>query len=205
MLIMGCATTKITAFRNPAYANKSFSTIVVFAQGMVLDAALEVERQVCAKIQPTPCVSGKNILPPIRQYSNEEVETILNNSRAQGILFVALIDDKSDTRYLGAISNSNSYGTANTTGTANFYGNNAYWNASTRGSVSTHTTMMPVYGFSRVAYGQIGLFDRESGDIVWRGDIKVEGQGALNVTDEAFIDSATSEITKELRAVQLVK
>ncbi len=205
LLVAGCATTKITAFRDPAFATKSFSSVVVFEQGMALDAALEVEKKVCAKIQPTPCVLGKNILPPIRQYTLEEVQFRLFNSKADGILFVALVGDKSDTRYLGAISNSTAYGFENTTGTVNFFGNSAYWNATTQSSVSSQTMTIPIYRFHRVAYGQIGLFDLETGNIVWRGEIKVEGKGAANITDSVFIDSATSKIAQELRTAQLIR
>ena len=172
---------------------------------MALDAAVEVEKQVCVKIQPTPCALGKTILPPIRQYSPEEVEMSLSNSKAQGILFIALVDDKSDTRYMGTMSNSNSYGTATTSGTANFYGNSAYWNSTTHGSMTTNTTTTAVYSHTRVAYGQLGLFDRASGRIVWKGEIKIEGKGAVNVTDSVFIDSATGKISEELRAAQLVR
>lgn len=118
LLVAGYATTKITAFRDPAFATKSFGSVVIFAQGMALDAALEVEKQVCAKIQPTHCVLGKNILPPIRQYTLEEVQYHILKSQADGILLVALVGDKSDTRYLGTFSNSTAYGYANTTGTA---------------------------------------------------------------------------------------
>ncbi len=46
LLLSGCATSKITAFRDLAFATKRFESIVVFAQGMALDGQVEVERQV---------------------------------------------------------------------------------------------------------------------------------------------------------------
>ena len=163
-ILPGCAHSEITAFRDLAFATKQFESIVVFAQGMTLDNAVEFERQLCEKVAPTPCVSGQSVLPPTRQYTAEEVQHYLAQSGADGVLFIGLVADQTDTRYMGTITSSSA------SGSINFYGNSAYW-SSTGQSAST-----PVYSSIRVAFGQLALFDRRSGDIAWRGEIKVTGK-----------------------------
>src|SRR4030042_471532 len=99
LFLTNCATSKVTAFRDPAYATKRFKAIVVFAEGIVLDAAVEVEQQVCKKVAPTPCVSGKTVLPPTRQYSANEAQKYLSRTGADGVLVIALTSDKSAKQY----------------------------------------------------------------------------------------------------------
>jgi hypothetical protein len=85
-----------------------------------------------------------------------------------------------------------------------FYGNNAFWSGTSYGSASGQSLSTPFYGFSRIAFYQLGLFDLASGDIAWRGEIRTEGKGAANVTNSVFIRSVTSEVANELKASGLI-
>ena len=116
---------------------------------MALDAAVEVERQICVKIAPTPCKSGKSVLPPTRQYTVDEAEKYLQASGADAVLIIALFADQADTGYAG---------------TMNFYLNSAYWNSTAYG----YSPSRPVPHNSRIAFGQLGLFDRPTGNTAWR-------------------------------------
>jgi hypothetical protein len=193
VVLPGCTTSTVTAFRDPAYETARFSRLAVFAHGMNLGAVVQVERQVCQKVAPTPCRSGRSILPPTREYSVEAAAQFLDRSGVDAVLVAALVSDQSETRYFGTITTS--------TATLNFYGNTALWT----GVASVRSVSTPTYGYSRVAFGQLGLFDRATGNIVWRGEIRVTGQGALSTTDDAFIGSATSQIAAELKAAGLVR
>ena len=84
------------------------------------------------------------------------------------------------------------------------YGNNAFWSGTSYGSASGQSLSTPFYGFSRIAFYQLGLFDLASGDIAWRGEIRTEGKGAANVTNSVFIRSVTSEVANELKASGLI-
>ena len=204
-LLYGCATSTITGFRDPDFPSKSFNSIVVFAHGMALEAAALVENQICDKITPTGCHSGESVLPPTRQYTPEEVKKYLTNSGADGVLIVALVGDRSETRYFGTVSNSTAFGNFSHSGSVNFYGNNALWGGRSVGTIASQTISTPIYGHSRTALGQLGLFDLGSGSIVWIGEISVKGKGLLNITDKAFIGSATTEIAQKLREYRLIR
>jgi hypothetical protein len=96
-------------------------------------------------------------------------------------------------------------GTEYSSGNINLYGNSALWNGTSNWSASGQSVSTPVYGYSRIAIGELALFDRVTGHIAWRGQIRVEGQGSANITDGVFIDSATSKIAKELKASRLIE
>lgn len=129
--LCACATSKVTAFRDPAYTAARFGSIAVFSQGTALDASVEVERQLCAKLSPTPCTMGKSILPPTRAYSADEALRHLEESGVDAVLITVLVSDQSDTRYFGTITTSTASASATTTGAINLYGNTAFWNGFT--------------------------------------------------------------------------
>ena len=203
-LMSGCATSRVTAFRDPAYPAARFDRLAVFALGMNLGAAVAVERQLCEKLAPTRCIPGSSVLPPTRVYSGDEAARYLENSGANAVLLASLMADRSAARYFGTVTASTVSGTTTTTGTVNLYGDTGVWSASSYGTASVRTVSTPVYGYSRVAFGQLGLFERASGNLVWRGEIRIAGQGLLSVTDEAFISSATSAVAEELKAAGLI-
>jgi hypothetical protein len=206
-LLCGCAaTSKITAFRDPAFATKQFTAIVVFAHGMPDSVGFEFERQMCMDLAPTPCDPGKSVLPPTRQYSQytvDEVKKYLKTSGADAILVIARVADQSDTRYFGTIADLSSSASATASSSLNFYGNAALWGGAADGAVPMPVSV-PEYSYTRVAFGQLGLFDLQSGTIAWLGKILVGGQSRGSITPEAFMYSATSKIVRELRASKLV-
>jgi len=206
-LLCGCAaTSKITAFRDPAFATKQFTAIVVFAHGMPASYCIEFERQMCMDLAPTPCDPGKSVLPPTRQYSQytaDEVEKYLKRSGADAILVITRVSDQSDTRYFGTIADLSSSASATASSSLNFYRNVALWGGAADGAAPMPESG-PEYSYSRVAFGQLGLFDLQSGNIAWLGKILVGGQSRDSITPEAFMYSATSEIVRELRASKLV-
>jgi hypothetical protein len=201
----GCASSKITAFREPAYSNAEFSRILVFGIGMSLDAAVEVETQICKKVAPTSCLVGKSVLPPTRVYSAEEVTKRVAQSGADAVFILALVADNADSRYLGSYTNSSATASGTNAGTVNLYGNTAYWSGVSSASASSSSVSTPMYSYSREARGALALYESRSGDIVWSGEIKITGNGLLSITDDEFVRSATDKIASDLKAAKLVR
>jgi hypothetical protein len=177
---------------------------------MAPSACIEFERQFCGKLAPTPCDPGHSVLPPTRSYTADEVEKKLKYlkylRRADAILVIVRVADQSDTRYFGTITDLSSSASATVSGSANFYRNAAFWSGVADDAASRASLLASEYSdysYSRVAFGQFGLFDLESGNIAWLGKILV-GSHSNNTTPEAFIDSATIEIARELKASKLV-
>ncbi len=204
-LLSGCATSQIMASRNPAFATKQFTAVVVFAQGMAPRYGIEFERQMCKELAPTSCNPGTSVLPPTRQYrfyTADEVKKYLQDSGADAILVMARVNDESDTRYFGTISDLSSSASATASVSLNFYRNVALWGGADD-SVLRALESKP--GYQGVAYGQLGLFDRQSGNIAWLGKIMVGGYSIDSITPDAFMRSATAKIARELKGAGLVK
>jgi hypothetical protein len=203
--LSACATSRVTAFRDPAYATAHFSKLLVFATGMAFESEVQVENDICKKLAPTPCLTGMSVLPPTRAYSGEEVRERINDSGADAVLITGLLTDQANSRYLGTYTRSSANYSSASSGTANLYGNYANWSGLSSGSASSSTVSTPVYGYTRVAHGLLSLYDSKTGNVVWRGEITTSGNGMLSVTDKEFIRSATSKIASELRSAGLVQ
>lgn len=199
VLAAGCASAKMIAFRDPDFADHHYSKIAVFALGMYMENAVEVEKQVCEKVAPAQCVQGKSILPPTRTYSNEEVAQYLAKAGIDGALIVALAGDDSASQYLGTIATA--IVSANSTGSGQITANGSSGTVTTtsQGTATGQSVATPMYSHTRAARAVVGLIDRVTGRIAWRGDMKVSGQGELAVSDAAFIRAATDEIAEKLK------
>ncbi|HXY54137.1 MAG TPA: hypothetical protein VEM40_05625 [Nitrospirota bacterium] len=204
-LLSGCATAKITAYRNPEFATRQFTALVVFAHGMAPRYGIEFERQMCKELAPTPCNPGTSVLPPTIQakfYTADEVAKYLQDSGADAILVVVRVDDQSETQYFGTISDLSSSASATASGSLNFYKNVALWGGA---DDSVLRALESKSGYQGVAYGQLGLFDRQSGNIAWLGKTMVGGRSIDSTTPEAFMYATTSKIARELKAAGFVK
>jgi hypothetical protein len=207
-LLSGCATTKITASRNPSFATKQFTSIVVFAHGMAPAYCIVFEKQMCVDFAPIPCQPGTSVLPPTRQYrlyTADQVEKYLKNSGADAILVIARVRDQSETRYFGTMADLSSSASTTASGSINFYRNANLWGGIEGDLGVGALETIPGTTYSGVAFGQVGLFDRQSGDIVWLGKMLVGGRSIDSIQPEAFMYSSTLKIARELKASGLVK
>lgn len=200
-----CASSKVTAFRDPAHPNAQFSKLIVFGFGMHMEAAVKVEQEICKKVAPTPCVPGKSVLPPTREYPTDEIRDRLQQTGADGLLILALISDNANVNYIGTYTNSAATATGSSAGTVNLYGNTAYWSGVSQASAEASTWSAPVYGYSREARGMLSLFEIGSGALVWSGELRTSGKGMLTVTDSEFIRSATNKIAADMKAARLLR
>jgi hypothetical protein len=192
LIVSGCASSTITSFKDPAFSGHRFGHISVFALGMDLETAVAVEGLLCQKMAPTVCDAGKNVISPVRQFSPGDIDTVLKQHGIDAVLMVALESDQAESPYLGNITS----GSSQTSATASLYGNSMFGTATT----TTTASSVPVYGSVRQSVGNLGLFDSASGQMIWRGQVKVSGRGFLNTTDKAFIASATDTVAAELKA-----
>jgi hypothetical protein len=204
MVFSGCASAKLTGFRDPGYPTKAFARIAVFAAGMTLENAMSVERQICERIGTAACISGKQILPPTRVYSAGEISQALVGARIDGLLMVVLGNDQSTSQYIGTILAASSSSSTSETGTASVTGSRANWQSTSTTTTGQQATAVPVYGYQRTAFATVALFDRVDAKLAWGDELRVSGNGQANVSDAAFVRAATKEVTSQLRAAKLL-
>jgi hypothetical protein len=207
-LLTGCASTRVTAFRDPDFADKHYTHVAVFALGAPLALAQDMEGKLCNSMAPTGCTPGLNILPPTRQYSADEVAALIARHGADAILVITMGADRSDSGVIGyqTFSSAQATGSATTTGTVSVYGNAGTYQGTTNGSASAtgQSTTIPIMYFSRAAAGTVVMLDAASGKTAWRGEMQTTGHGMLNVTDDAFTSSESKEIAGQLRSAGLI-
>ena len=186
VLLSGCASAHLTAFRDPAYADTEFHRVAVFALGMTLDNTVRVERTLCDKLSPARCVVGTSVLPPTRVYSATEISTALSGVGADAVLLVTLAADNAQTRYAGTLMSGSTNQTTTTSGGVNLYGNSATWSGTAQTATTTEAMSTPVYQTTRKATAEVALFDRRTGNVAWRGELLVTGKNAYASRDASL-------------------
>ncbi len=204
----GCATTNVTAFRDPAFAGRQYSHLAVFVVGTSMAARQDLEQRVCKGIAPTACSPGVSVLPPVRQYGADEMATYLRQSGADAVVVLTVGADESHSGVAGyySMSNGQATTTANTTGTINSYGNTAtYQGTTTANTYATgQTTTIPIMYYSRAAVGMVQLYDVGSGQVAWKGEMQTSGRGMIATSDSSFMGSEASKLADELRSAGLI-
>lgn len=199
---VGCAKATVVGFRDPSFAFTRFSRLAVIAGGMTLENAVAVERATCQRLAPAPCTVGKEALPPTRSYSMEEAKDLLTLRGVDGVLVILLTSDEESVRYLGTTSSTTAQASVSTMGTVNLYRSGGILSSQSTTSLSARTRTEAEYSYSRAASAQLGIFDRATGRLAWRGEINVSGVGAF-ASDGQFIQAATKEIAAELKRAGL--
>jgi hypothetical protein len=207
-LVASCASTKVTAFRDPEFSGKQYGHVAAFVVGASLSMRQEMELKLCSRIAPTPCTPGLTIAPPTRKYTVEESSELIRASGADSLLIVSLGTDNSQSGIIGyqTFSTAQATGTATTTGTVNTYGSVSTYQGTTQSNANAtgQSTTVPIMYFSRAAAGTLTLLDVATGKTAWSGEMQTHGQGMLATQDGAFESSETKEIMGQLRAFGLV-
>lgn len=204
----GCASTKVTAFRDPDFASKQYRHVAAFVVGASLAVRQQMEQRLCSEIAPTPCTPGLSVLPPTRQYTAEESTQLIGATGSDAVLIVSIGAEESQSGVIGyqTFSTAQATGTATTTGAVNTYGNVGTYQGTTQGNASAtgQSTTIPIMYFSRVAAGTVALLDAVTGKTAWSGEMQTHGRGLLATKDSAFASSETKEIIGQLRVAGLV-
>ena len=180
IVVLGCATTNITGFTDPAYSSRTYSNTVVFASNLGLEQAAELESIICSKFMGcgTSCYSFLTLFPPTREHMADTVFSTLTERGIESLIMLTAGSDYS----------SNQVFAYQTYGSVHSYG----------GSTSAQATTIPLRSYYRQSNMRIIVIDSATQEVAWIGDAKTEGQGMVNVTDSAFQTSLSAEIVRVL-------
>src|SRR5690348_15510931 len=148
LILGGCATTHVTAFRDPAFSGRQYSHLAVFVLGTSLAARQDLEQRICKGVAPTGCSMGVSVLPPVRDYTADEMGAYIHQSGADAVLILTAGADRSHSGVAGyySLSNGQATTTANTSGTINTYGNTGTYQGTTNAETYStgQTTTLPI-------------------------------------------------------------
>jgi hypothetical protein len=90
LLMGGCASTKVTAHRDTAYAGKSYYKIIVAAPGLKLEARQKLEKAIVSELTQKGAlgVESMGIIQPTRSYTDQDFLQLLNIQAIDGVLVV---------------------------------------------------------------------------------------------------------------------
>jgi hypothetical protein len=179
LALVGCASTKLTAYTDPAFQNAPYRNFVAHATNGDLETQRLFSSKACEALRSrkATCTPALDIFPPTRQYTDGEVTKTLKARGVDGYLLIAIGGGSSSSQYLGSQS----------LATVNAYG------------TSISSTNVAAYSHARQQSYDLVLIDIATQERAWVGGARVSGQGALNVTDEAFASSLSIELVTALR------
>ncbi len=153
-LLASCASTHITAFKDPDFVGKSFHRILVIAPFSDLEYRDTAEKAFIFWFSEfsVDAISSIRIMPPTRDYSNEEFNNVLSKNKIEAVLVITLTDAFTSEAYVP--------GSSRTDAKATLMGNYIQYSSQTRQS--------PGYFISkpRVKF-ELRLFDVASGKTAW--------------------------------------
>lgn len=188
-LMVGCATTEITTFKDPDYGNKKYESIYIVTSGPNLADRDLTEAKVCeefANIEIT-CVRDLEVFLPTRSYTEKEKEAVLRAMNVDASLGIYLTANYSNQTHIPQ--------TSFTSGNAYGSGYSSNYNGTTY-SFGGYAVSTPVEEY------RIVLIDSSSGQQALVATGKTSGDDAVNT--EGMRASLAEEIVTTLLAEEML-
>ncbi|QYY35928.1 hypothetical protein [Ruficoccus sp. ZRK36] len=204
-LLTGCTSTSISSYRDPAYAQTSYSSFVIVAGLPRVSAQGYLESELARLLSERgiDAIRGVDILPPTREYDPESITQALRESGAEAVLLVELSEFRTVGTYFpptyhtrGIVSTEEDVALVDdisSTPPEDCFrpggGRPAYVNLTTT-QTGGGTVVSPVADY------RIAVMDVGTGDRIWMADATTEGRADSSRDDMA--DSLAAEIVNEL-------
>jgi len=93
-LLASCASTNITAFRDPDFVDKTYHRILIIAPFSDLEYRNTAERYFVFRLSKfsVEAISSIRAMPPTRNYTDEEFNKVLAKNNIEAVLVVTLTD-----------------------------------------------------------------------------------------------------------------
>ena len=193
-LVLGCASTNITSFKDPAYQNTAFKQILIIANTSNLQSRQMLESQMVEAFKGIGIDAMKSILlfPPTRTLSNEQKVELLLRYEIDAFLSIDVGERGVQNVYVPPTGS-----TTKTKGEVSVYGNRAEYEE------KSTTTVQGGYSISKPwAEFQINLYDVSSGSIAWIASSHTGGNGYASFT--TVINSFCEKVVDQLKQDSLI-
>ncbi len=185
-IFASCAKTNISSFKDPSASNYKLQKIVVIASNLKFTSRESLEEKTATKLTENGAVgiSSLTLFYPTRNYSDEEVVTILNNNNIDGILLLELSDAYSKQTYVPPSYSSKSKGTV--------VGNQV--------NINTTTYQYGGYYLNKpIVFFNLKLISTKDGQSLWVGSSRTRGNAFANVDDlfNSLSETAINKLTED--------
>ncbi len=179
---------KHESFVDPDYQNYKAKNILLVVKGRSNEMQIETERYLKKYFAKTrvKITALRNIFPPTRKWTNEEMYQILLNRKVDSILTVTEGNRSKKTTQYATRTNSNT----NIQGTT--YGNSFNANANTTSTTTNITHSKSIAEFTAT------LSDLKNGKTVWLSNINISAGGNFFTTNKGDAKGVSKRIIKVL-------
>lgn len=204
--LLGCASSKVTSVRDPAFQGRTFQRVVVVAPFTDLDKRATAENAFVAQLRKhgVDAMPSLQVLPPTRTYTGDEQAAIMKKTGADGVLVLTMTNQYADTTYVPGQTRTTGVTSTSSSGSSSVSpGSSSSSKTSTTvwGSV---TTQDPGYYVSmpRVAF-EMRLVDEASGATAWLGTSFTAGDQFAGWS--TLMDSLAAESVARMAADGVVR
>lgn len=201
IICSGCASTKMHSFVDPDFRDHSYERLMVAVQIENLDQRDDAETIFTEELAGTGvrCQRSLDVLPPTRQYDDDEFGTALADAGIDGLLIVRMTEYYEDEYYVPPSSTTSTTGSlsANTY----YYGNTANTSGTLNATSYTTTTGGHTYTKPRVRH-EVQLWDVQSGRMAWIGCTFTRGNAYARF--KHLMSSLADEIKETLQEECLI-
>jgi len=189
--LSGCALawTTLSTVKNPNSRVK-FRKLLVIAPFSDIAVRKQTEHAFIKKLNSlgVDAISGIELIPPVKDYNEQDLLSILEQNHIEGILVVALQDYWTSQVYIPKTSSSQ--------GNVSLYGNSLYYESYTR-EYGGYYVSKP-----RVKF-EIRLFEVKSGEIAWIATSLTRGNAFADYS--TLVNSLSEEVVKKLREEDIIE
>ncbi|WP_445946607.1 hypothetical protein [Shewanella sp.] len=182
LLVSGCANTNMKTYVDPEHQGKSYSKVLIDLPNANFEFKEIVLSELCGalKKRSVVCLAKEDLLPPTREYSDNQLFQIIEKNEIEGWLVLQIGSGGSSSQYIGS----------QTFGSATLYGNSAYGSANS----------MAMYSFNRQQGYSIVMYDMHTKHKAFIMEASTSASGLANITNSVFAESLASKIIKEMES-----
>ena len=109
LLFVSCATTKISSFKNPDIDFSNYQRMLILGNSRDIDFRKTIETDLVTAFteQSIGAVSSIELISPVKEYTDEEIQKILSENNIDGYLSVAVVTALEESAYVPQTSYTN--------------------------------------------------------------------------------------------------
>ena len=109
LLFVSCATTKISSFKNPDIDFSNYQRMLILGNSRDIDFRKTIETDLVTAFteQSIGAVSSIELISPVKEYTDEEIQKILSENNIDGYLAVAVVSALEESAYVPETSYTN--------------------------------------------------------------------------------------------------
>lgn len=109
LLFVSCATTKISSFKNPDIDFSNYQRMLILGNSRDIDFRKTIETDLVTAFteQSIGAVSSIELISPVKEYTDEEIQKILSENNIDGYLSVAVVTALEESVYVPQTSYTN--------------------------------------------------------------------------------------------------